>query len=87
MHFYRPLTAISAITFDLDDTLYDNHDVIRRTEQESIRFLQGHYPVLKYMQAVDFQRLRAELRAQEPEIYHDVTLWRWRAVQIGRAHV
>ncbi|WJY15365.1 5-amino-6-(5-phospho-D-ribitylamino)uracil phosphatase YigB [Pectobacteriaceae bacterium CE90] len=83
MHFYRPLTAISAITFDLDDTLYDNHDVIRRTEQESIHFLQEHYPVLRHMQAVDFQRLRAELRAQEPEIYHDVTLWRWRAVRLA----
>ncbi|MDR8263852.1 5-amino-6-(5-phospho-D-ribitylamino)uracil phosphatase YigB, partial [Acinetobacter baumannii] len=24
MRFYRPLGQISALTFDLDDTLYDN---------------------------------------------------------------
>ena len=28
MHFYRPLRPIAAMTFDLDDTLYDNYPVI-----------------------------------------------------------
>ena len=37
MRFYRPLGRISALTFDLDDTLYDNSDVIRLAEE---RFLQ-----------------------------------------------
>ncbi|MGQ7189530.1 5-amino-6-(5-phospho-D-ribitylamino)uracil phosphatase YigB, partial [Escherichia sp. HC-CC] len=27
MRFYRPLGRISALTFDLDDTLYDNRPV------------------------------------------------------------
>ena len=35
MKFYRPLGPIKAITFDLDDTLYDNHPVIRKTTAES----------------------------------------------------
>lgn len=30
MHFYRPLAPIKAMTFDLDDTLYDNHPVIEK---------------------------------------------------------
>lgn len=38
LHFYRPLNAIGAFTFDLDDTLYDNHPVIMRTERESLAF-------------------------------------------------
>ena len=29
MRFYRPLGRISALTFDLDDTLYDNRPVIQ----------------------------------------------------------
>ena len=33
MRFYRPLGRISALTFDLDDTLYDNRPVILRTER------------------------------------------------------
>lgn len=81
MHFYRPLGQIRAITFDLDDTLYDNYEVIRRTERESVRFLQQYHPALRDFQAADFQNLRNELRAREPEIYHDVTEWRRRTVE------
>ncbi|MEC5343758.1 5-amino-6-(5-phospho-D-ribitylamino)uracil phosphatase YigB [Brenneria populi] len=83
MHFYRPLGPIRAVTFDLDDTLYDNSEVIRRTKQESIHFLQRYHPALKDFQETDLQRLRDELRAREPEIYHDVTEWRRRAVELA----
>ncbi|MCV9879360.1 5-amino-6-(5-phospho-D-ribitylamino)uracil phosphatase YigB [Brenneria izbisi] len=81
MHFYRPLGRIRAITFDLDDTLYDNYEVIRRTERESVNFLQQYHPALGDFQAEDFHRLRDELRAREPEIYHDATQWRLRTVE------
>ncbi|HAS1786215.1 TPA: 5-amino-6-(5-phospho-D-ribitylamino)uracil phosphatase YigB [Enterobacter cloacae] len=81
MRFYRPLGQISALTFDLDDTLYDNRPVIVRTEQESLAFVQNYHPALKAMQNKDFQLLRQSLRETEPEIYHDVTEWRRRAVE------
>ncbi len=45
MHFYRPLERISAITFDLDDTLYDNRPVIARTEQQSVAFYNSIIPI------------------------------------------
>lgn len=44
MKFYRPLKRIEAITFDLDDTLYDNYDVIRRTDTETLKSIQGFHP-------------------------------------------
>ena len=81
MRFYRPLGRISALTFDLDDTLYDNRPVILRTEQESLAFVQNYHPALKTMQNKDFQKLRQSLRETEPDIYHDVTEWRRRAVE------
>lgn len=81
MRFYRPLGQISALTFDLDDTLYDNRPVILRTEQEALAFVQNYHPLLKNLQNRDFQRVRQMLREQEPEIYHDVTEWRRRAVE------
>jgi len=81
MRFYRPLGQISALTFDLDDTLYDNRPVILRTEQESLAFVQNYHPALKGLQNADFQRMRQALRDREPEIYHDVTEWRRRAVE------
>jgi putative hydrolase of the HAD superfamily len=55
MRFYRPLGQISALTFDLDDTLYDNREVILRTEQESLAFVQNYHPALKAMQNKDFR--------------------------------
>ncbi|PVZ86401.1 5-amino-6-(5-phospho-D-ribitylamino)uracil phosphatase YigB [Serratia sp. S1B] len=83
MHFYRPLRPLAALTFDLDDTLYDNRPVIQQAEQQSIAFLQNYHPGLSHFQSVDFYRLRQELREQDPEIYHDVTQWRWRAVHLA----
>ncbi|MGY5959028.1 5-amino-6-(5-phospho-D-ribitylamino)uracil phosphatase YigB [Kosakonia sp. BK9b] len=81
MRFYRPLGQISAITFDLDDTLYDNRLVIQRTEQEALAFVQRYHPALSALENKEFQRLRQSLRETEPDIYHDVTEWRRRAVE------
>ncbi|MFI8416168.1 5-amino-6-(5-phospho-D-ribitylamino)uracil phosphatase YigB [Serratia sp. NPDC078593] len=83
MRFYRSLRPLAALTFDLDDTLYDNRPVITQTEQQSVAFLQGYHPGLRHFQSADFHRLRLELREQDPEIYHDVTEWRWRAIHLA----
>lgn len=83
MRFYRPLGQISALTFDLDDTLYDNRPVILRTEQESLAFVRSYHPALSQLESRDFQRLRQTLREAEPDIYHDVTEWRRRALEQG----
>lgn len=81
MRFYRPIGQISALTFDLDDTLYDNRQVILKTEQEALSFVQNYHPSLNALQNNEFHRLRQALRETEPEIYHDVTEWRRRAVE------
>lgn len=75
MHFYRSIDCIKAITFDLDDTLYDNSMIVDKAEEEMIKNLQ------KYEQ---FQNLTLDLYFQEkslvlsinPEVYHDVIVWR-----------
>jgi len=83
MKFYRPLSAIKALTFDLDDTLYDNHPVIRRTALESHAALQAYHPALRRVTPQDYQRLRDDLLLREPEIYHDVSEWRRRSVELA----
>lgn len=80
MHFYRALRPINAITFDLDDTLYDNREVIRLTLQKAHTCLQSYHPALNDFSYEDYDALREKLREQEPEIYHDVTEWRRRTV-------
>jgi len=83
MHFYRPLRPIAAFTFDLDDTLYDNYPVVTRTQQEVHKFLTENYPELSNTPGFDLQQVRRELLEQEPEIYHDVSEWRRRAVHLA----
>lgn len=82
MRFYRPLLEIKAISFDLDDTLYDNKPVMARTEEEVLRFLHQYYPELRQFQINDFRALRLQLKKQEPSIYHDVSYWRWRSLYL-----
>ncbi len=81
MHFYRQLGPIAALTFDLDDTLYDNRPVIERTELEALSFVQNYHPNLSALTKPDFMHLRQAIRLAEPDIYHDVTEWRRRAVE------
>lgn len=83
MHFYRSLRPVAAMTFDLDDTLYDNRPVISRTAKESHAFLQAYHPALNEFSPLQYQQLRDSLREQEPEIYHDVSEWRRRAVELA----
>lgn len=80
MKFYRPLRQIDAITFDLDDTLYDNYPVIVRTESETMAFLRQYHPATADIEAAEWKAVRAELLEQDAEIYHDVTAWRHRAL-------
>ncbi|MGK2946051.1 MAG: 5-amino-6-(5-phospho-D-ribitylamino)uracil phosphatase YigB [Candidatus Malihini olakiniferum] len=81
MHFYRPLAPISAMTFDLDNTLFNNCEVIQCTQMELVRFLQAFHPTLSAVRLVDLQRIRETLCEQEPEICHDITEWRCRTVE------
>ena len=87
MKFYRPLRTIKAITFDLDDTLYDNPPVIRKTTAESHAALQAYHPALCDFTPAEYQALRDELLAREPEIYHDVSEWRRRSVELALINI
>lgn len=82
MHFYRPLGPVKALTFDLDDTLYDNRPVIERTETEVVNFMQTTFPQLAALGRKDFNQIRLDLLEQQPDIYHDVSEWRRRAFEV-----
>lgn len=81
MHVYRQLTSIAAITFDLDDTLYDNRPVIAKTEQELLNFIRCYDDRFNKLQFADLKNYQTLIVNQYPEIYHDVTQWRWLAVK------
>lgn len=75
MHFYRPLKNIKAITFDLDDTLYDNSQCIAEAEATMADYLK-HYSGLQHITEASFKAQKQQILQYHPEIYHDVVLWR-----------
>ncbi|MGR5129629.1 5-amino-6-(5-phospho-D-ribitylamino)uracil phosphatase YigB [Photobacterium swingsii] len=83
MQFYRPLKPIKALTFDLDDTLYDNRPVIRRAEQAMYDWLHSEHPVSRMLTVADWMALKLQLAKVDPWLRHDVTLWRFELLKIG----
>ena len=83
MHFYRRLKPILAMSFDLDDTLYDNRPVIRRLESELLVWLHYHYPATRTMTTQDWLAVKIQQAEQNPALKHDVTLWRFRQLEAG----
>lgn len=83
MKFYRRISPIKAMTFDLDDTLYDNYPVIVRMEQELLSWLKQTHPAVSHMEKPDWLRVKKRVVLQSPELKSDVTLWRF--VQLKQA--
>lgn len=85
-----PLTVVETdgrfrgITFDLDDTLYDNVPVLLRAEQAVHAWLAEHYPRLaaRY-DPLGLRELRRTLAVAEPHLRHDITSLRKRAVAMA----
>lgn len=79
MKFYRRLTEIKAISFDLDDTLYSNKPVMQAIEEKMIAYFASlasiiksssiQQPVLDQYFWSDFRR---QAVLQQPNLAHDV---------------
>ncbi len=77
MIFYRALKPFKAVSFDLDDTLYENHAVIAAAEQWFAAYLCDTYHLPGWAREVSFwARRRAELGERESGLKNDVTLHR-----------
>ena len=65
---------IKLITFDLDDTLWDNGPVIRRAVQEGYEWLFNRCPeLLKHHDAASLDAMKNTLREEDPALAHRVS--------------
>lgn len=83
MRIYKALSPIKALSFDLDDTLYANPEVIAKAEvamQQRLKQVLGDVP---FNQPQYWWQQRKELAALQPEIRHDVSRWRLLALEQG----
>lgn len=75
MQIYRQLTEFKVISFDLDDTLYDNRPVILAAEQAFIK----HLSQLSQIKQIDqhyWQDWKQKIALQQPLLAEDVVQWR-----------
>lgn len=72
MIFYRRWQPVKALTFDLDDTFYDNHPYIRHAVDEQYAFMQQHYPQVKEKPKSFWWQIRAQVLRDNPEYCSDM---------------
>ncbi|UJF19412.1 5-amino-6-(5-phospho-D-ribitylamino)uracil phosphatase YigB [Vibrio sp. SS-MA-C1-2] len=83
MHLYRPLNTIRAMTFDLDDTLYDNGPVITRAVKNMWDNLAQLHPISQQLSHEQWMMIKDELGEKYPMLRHDVTAWRQQFLYLG----
>ncbi len=71
MKFYRTFMPFKAISFDLDDTLYDNRQVIQNAENQFVAKLSE---LLGQGVSIDeWKQWKFKILAQDPVLCEDVT--------------
>ena len=83
MEFFRRLSGIRAISFDLDDTLYDNRPVIERAEQWMVAYMRDTYLQTAMYDRAWWLRLKQRLQQEQPALVDDVSLCRRVLLQQG----
>ncbi len=73
MRFYRRINPVQAISFDLDDTLYDNRPVISRAEAWLRSHLLNEYPHITPLKPQGWRQLKRTVLSQSPQLQHDVS--------------
>ncbi|EDL51661.1 hypothetical protein VSAK1_12320 [Vibrio mediterranei AK1] len=87
MRFYRSFAPIEAMTFDLDDTLYDNFPVIIRVEQQAAQWLYQQHPISQRWDKKQWHEFKMALVKADPALKHDVTQWRYQQIKQGLEHL
>lgn len=83
MKFYRRWQAVSALTFDLDDTLYDNHPVIKRAEHQLREWLAVACPATTKLTRGDWVKLQHKAVTANPALQGNVTERRHQQLLLG----
>jgi putative hydrolase of the HAD superfamily len=90
MKFYRRLSNIKAISFDLDDTLYSNKPVMMAIEKKMIAYF-ANLAAIKEKESTEHQVLdhrfwyffRCQAVLQQPDLAHDVVQVRLVTYRLG----
>ncbi len=82
MKCYRRLNPIKAISFDLDDTLYENWPIIAAAEQAQMDFLHQKRPSTAQTTNVDWVNFKHQVLNRQPELRHNITQLRGQSIYL-----
>ena len=83
MQLFKGLSPIRVLSFDLDDTLYDNKPVIAAAEQAMLNALAKYAPCTVTTDSEFWWQQRRLLAKATPQIRHDIGRWRLLGVEAG----
>ena len=72
MQFFRSINKVEAMTFDLDDTLYNNDPIIRRAEQALQAYIAEHHRDASKLSAHDWLQLKRAAIAKDTRLASDM---------------
>lgn len=72
MIIYKPLQHIRAITFDLDDTLYDNMPHIIGAEKSLLQYISQYYPIAAKTSRKQWAKIKQQTLIEQPELVNDL---------------
>lgn len=88
MIFYKNIGSIKALSFDLDDTLYDNVPVINGAEERFAKLLQERYRLPSEIANRAFwDEARAFVLRKEPDCANDMSVLRETSLMVGFARL
>ncbi|MFW8591840.1 HAD-IA family hydrolase [Glaciecola sp. 2405UD65-10] len=70
---YKKLNKVKAISFDLDDTLYNNMPYITAAEKSLSAYLSAHYPLVANLQSAHWFEIKSAIVKSNPNIANDVS--------------
>lgn len=84
LRFNRPFShPIKAISFDLDDTLYFNEEVIQKAEYAQYQSLCQRVPAAAKSTPEFWIELKWHIAKTQPDLCHDVEVWRRAVIKTG----
>ena len=83
IQFHRRLRPVKVISFDLDDTLYDNRPIMQRAEQALVDHLHTNFPQTRSLSLEQWAALRNTLASQDALLANNMTALRMASLEHG----
>ncbi|GGP92857.1 HAD-IA family hydrolase [Shewanella ulleungensis] len=83
---YQRLQPFKAISFDLDDTLYNNLPYVVHASEQLFELINRSYPATMAWNSTQWQQLKHHLFTLRPELAHDTSVARYAMLHQGLLH-